>query len=115
MRRDLDGNTPAVATTVLARALARAALGPPEGREIGRAAARLERAGASPDDVIAYTRLVAEDVLDRALEVLSARERDPDAPGRLPGWRLIEGEGEGATGRRLILSTDEVIRAAGPD
>lgn len=111
VRRDIEGNTPAVATAVLARALGRAALGPPDGREIARAAARLERAGASADDVAAYARLVAEDVLDRALEVLSARERDPDAPARLPGWRLIEGEGEGASGRRLILSADEVIRA----
>jgi hypothetical protein len=111
VRRDMDGNTPAVATSVLARALGRAALTPPEGREIGRAAARLERAGASAEDVAAYTRLVAEDVLDRALEVLSARERDQEAPSRLPGWRLVEGEGEGSSGRRLILSADEVIRA----
>lgn len=111
VRRDIDGNTPAVATTVLARAVGRVALGAPVSREIARVAARLERGGASRDDIAAYTRLLAEDVLDRALEVLSARERDPEAPARLPGWRLIEGDGEGTSGRRLILSADEVIRA----
>ena len=49
--------------------------------------------------------------MDRVLEVLSARERDPDAPSRLPGWRLVEGDGDGTSGRRLILSADEVIRS----
>jgi hypothetical protein len=111
VRRDIEGGQPAVVTAVLARALHRSALRPPEGRELARAAARLERAGAAGDDISAYARLVAEEVVDRVLEVLSARERDQDAPSRLPGWRLIEGEGEGASGRRLILSADEVIRA----
>lgn len=111
VRRDLEGGVPAVATAVLTRALARAALAPPDGRELARIAARLERAGARDEDVRAYAALVAEDVLERALAVLSARERDPDAPSRLPGWRLVEGDAEGAVGRRLILSAEEVIRA----
>lgn len=111
VKRDIDGGQPTVVTAVLARALNREALAAPEGRELVRAAARLEKAGASDDDVRAYARLVAEEVVDRVLEVLSARERDPDAPSRLPGWRLVEGDGEGTSGRRLILSADEVIRA----
>lgn len=111
VRRDIEGGVPAVATAVLARALARSALPPPEGRELARVAARLERAGAKDEDIRAYAALVAADVLERALAVLSARERDPDAPPRLPGWRLVEGEAEGAGGRRLILSADEVLRS----
>ena len=111
VRRDIEGGVPAVATAVLARALARAALTPSEGRELARMAARLERGGAKDEDIRAYAALVAEDVLERALAVLSARERDPDAPSRLPGWRLVEVEAEGAGGRRLILSADEVLRS----
>ena len=111
VRRDVEGGQPTVVTAVLARALNRSALDPPAGRELARVAARLEKAGAASDDLAAYARLVSEDVLDRVLEVLSARERDPDAPSRLPGWRLTEGEGEGTRGRRLILSADDVIRA----
>ncbi len=98
MKRDIDGGQPTVVTAVLARALNREALAAPEGRELARAAARLEKAGASDDEVRAYTRLVTEDVVDRVLEVLSARERDPDAPSRLPGWRLVEGEGREQAG-----------------
>ena len=111
VKRDIDGGQPTVVTAVLARALNREALAAPEGRELARAAARLEKAGASDEDVRAYARLVAEDVVDRVLEVLSARERDPDAPSRLPGWRLVEGDGDGSGGRRLILSADDVIRS----
>jgi hypothetical protein len=111
VRRDIEGGQPTVVTAVLARALNRSALELPAGRELGRAAARLEKAGASSDDIAAYARLVAEEVVDRVLEVLSAHERDPEVPSRLPGWRLLEGEGDGTSGRRLILSADDVIRA----
>ena len=42
--------------------------------------------------------------------VLSAIAPSAIVPSRLPGWRLVEGDGDGTGGRRLILSADEVVR-----
>ena len=120
VKKDRDGDVPAAATFVLGRAIRRAALDPWSrddafagvDRAMARVLARLHKAGASDDDLRDLADEVARLTIDRALEVVSTRERDADAPSAVPGWQLVENdtEREGEP-RRIFLSVDDLPAA----
>jgi hypothetical protein len=82
VRKDVEGQRPAVAESVLAEALRRA---------------------------IARTRDPAR-LLDAVLDVISMRERLEGADDRLPGWRLLEHGG--TRERRVRITSDDVLEDA---
>jgi hypothetical protein len=84
-RRDVAEDEPAAARALLLRRLATVVL-----------VERAKRGGLEPD------RLIGE-----LLTWLSARTRDPDAPMRLPGWRLVE---DSDAGRRIEISRRDLER-----
>jgi hypothetical protein len=79
VRRDAEGQRPAVAEAALAVALRRA---------------------------IAKTRDPAR-LLEAVLDVISMRERLDGSDDRLPGWRLVERGGPGQ--RRVRITSDDVL------
>jgi hypothetical protein len=82
VRKDVEGQRPAVAESVLAEALRRA---------------------------IAKTKDPAR-LLDAVLDVISMRERLEGADDRLPGWRLLERGG--TRERRVRITSDDVLEDA---
>jgi hypothetical protein len=82
VRKDVEGQRPAVAESVLAEALRRA---------------------------IAKTKDPAR-LLDAVLDVISMREQLEGADDRLPGWRLLEHGG--TRERRVRITSDDVLEDA---
>jgi hypothetical protein len=82
VRRDAEGQEPAVAEAVLAVALRRA---------------------------IAKTRDPAR-LLEAVLDVISMREQLDGADDRLPGWRLVERDG--SSQRRVRITSGDVLKDA---
>ena len=117
VKRDIDGNVPAASTFVLGRAIRRGALDPwardeafrGADRATARVLAKLRKAGASEEDLRDIADFIARRTIERTLEVISSRERDPDAPAGLPGWRLIEQDADRPESqRRLFLDAGDL-------
>jgi len=123
VKRDIDGDVPATSTHILGRAIRRSALDPwtedaafdGADRATARVLAKLRKSGASDDDLRDFADFVARRTIDRMLDVVSSRERDPDVPATLPGWRLVEQDLEHPEStRRLFLSVDDLPKAEPP-